>query len=158
MKAYLWATMKGLIKIGLLLVVGILGYNYFFGTEEEKATSEKVFKQVKQVGKSIGDLVKNERQKFADGKYDKAFDKLGSVYKDAKEKLSKNADSAQQKELDDLEKRKRELEREKEKLEKELESDEASEETLEESQTLEKEIGELMEESKDFLKRILKEK
>ncbi len=149
--------MKGLIKLALLLVVGVLGYNYFFGTAEEKASSEKVFEQVKAVGKSIGDLVKQEKQKFADGKYDKTFDKLGDLYADAKDKLSKD-DTSDQSELDGLEKRKRELEREKKKLEKELESDEASEETVEDSQTLEKELGELMEESKEFLKRILKEK
>jgi len=146
--------MKSLIKLALLIVVGVLGYNYFLGTPEEKASSEKVFNQVKAVGKSIGDLVKQEKQKFADGKYDKAFDKLGDVYGQAKEKLSKN-DTSEQSELDQLEKRKRELEREKEKLQKELDSDEASEETVKESETLEKELGELMEESKDFLQRIL---
>jgi len=146
--------MKSLIKLALLIVVGVLGYNYFLGTPEEKASSEKVFNQVKAVGKSIGDLVKQEKQKFADGKYDKAFDKLSDVYGQAKEKLSKN-DTSEQSELDQLEKRKRELEREKEKLQKELDSDEASEETVKESETLEKELGELMEESKDFLQRIL---
>ena len=32
--------MRSLIKLGLILVVGILVYNYFFGTPEEKQQSK----------------------------------------------------------------------------------------------------------------------
>lgn len=149
--------MKGLIKLALLLVAGILGYNYFFGTAEEKASSEKVFNQVKEVGRSIGDLVKNEKQKFADGKYDKTFDKLNDVYDKAKEKIKNKNVGKEATELERLENRKQELLEEKEKIQEQLESGEASEETVEESKSLEKELGELLKESKSFLEKILKE-
>ena len=104
--------MRTLLKLALLIIGGLLVYNYFLGSEEEKATSEKVFKQVKEVGKSIGSLIKNERQKFADGKYDKAFENLGKMYEGLKEKVDKSDEEANA-ELDKLEQQKEKLQKEK---------------------------------------------
>lgn len=148
--------MKTLIKVALLLVVGILTYNYFFGTADEKASTERVIQQVKEVGKSVGELVKVERQKFADGKYDKAFDKIENMYNKAKAKLANSSEEEKQ-ELQRLEERREKLEREKETLERTMSDDSANEKTVEESKTLEKELDELLEESKLFLEKVLKE-
>jgi len=137
--------MKTLLRLAFIIVIGVLVYNYFFGTAEEKAGSEKVFQQVKEVGKSIGDLIKKEKQNFADGKYDKAFDKIGNLYDQAKEKLGDNKDD--QESFDRLEKQKLELEEEKEMLERELQKEDPDEEIIKRNETLDEELNDL---SRDF--------
>ena len=100
-----------LVKIAILLVVGILTYNYFFGSSEEKAQSARTFGQMKDVAVSVGQLAKSEKDKFDRGKYDDALDKLGAAYKELREGAQK-ADAKLLKRIDDLEKRKRSLQQE----------------------------------------------
>ncbi|MBK7870172.1 MAG: hypothetical protein IPJ74_05525 [Saprospiraceae bacterium] len=71
--------MKSLIKLAILLIIGILVYNYFFGSQEEKETSKKIFGEVRDLGKATWDLLRSEKQKFNDGKYDEAVDKVGGL-------------------------------------------------------------------------------
>lgn len=71
---------RSLIKLGLILVVGILVYNYFLGTPEEKATSKEIFREVKDLGKATWGLLKSEKDKFDQGKYDEAIDKVGTIF------------------------------------------------------------------------------
>ncbi len=143
--------MKTLIKLALILIVGVLVYNYFLGTEEEKATSEKVFEQVKDVGKSIGELLKAEKEKFADGKYDDTFERLGLSYEKLKEKLSSKEDKDK---LDELEERKDELMREKESIEKALEANEMEEDLPKRQDKLNEELKTLWDQTKDLLRKI----
>ncbi|MBV6653777.1 MAG: hypothetical protein KI786_08485 [Mameliella sp.] len=101
---------KSLIKVGLLLVGGILVYNYFFGTPEEKAQSKEIFTNVKDLTKSAVDLLKQEKQKFDDGKYDEAVDKIGGLLenlKDKAEQLEDNRDLLEQ--IDELERKRQRL-------------------------------------------------
>lgn len=102
---------RSLIKIGLLLVVGILVYNYFFGTNEEQENARKVFGQVRGVVVSVGQLVRSEKEKFDAGKYDAALEKLGGVYKTIREQ-AKHVDEKVIKRLGELESRKAELQQE----------------------------------------------
>ena len=54
--------MKGwIIKVVLLLVVGIIGYNYFFGSAEEKANAQQIVGQVQKLTHSVADLLKSEK-------------------------------------------------------------------------------------------------
>ncbi len=100
-----------LIKLAIFAVTGILGYNYFFGTSEEKAQSSKVFGQVKEVAVSVGELAKSEKEKYNAGKYDTALDKLASAYKTAREGAQK-LDAGLLKSIGELEKRRDGLEKE----------------------------------------------
>lgn len=102
---------RTLLKIGALLVAGILIYNYFFGTSAEKEQSRKIFGQVKDVVVSVGQLVKSEKTKFDAGKYDAALEKLGGAYKLVREQ-AKNLDDSFIRRLDELEKRKATLQSE----------------------------------------------
>ncbi len=68
-----------LIKLGLMLLVGILIYNYFFGSVEEKDTSKKIFTEVRDLGKATWGLLRSEKQKFNEGKYDEAVDKVDGL-------------------------------------------------------------------------------
>lgn len=77
---------KSVIKLGLFLVVGILVYNFFLGTPEEKAQSKQIFGKAVEVGKAGVGLIKDEVEKFKSGKYDDALDKVGGLLSKAKEK------------------------------------------------------------------------
>lgn len=94
--------MKSLIRIVLLLVVGIIAYNYFYGTEVEKDKSEKIISEFKDVGSSIVNLVKDEKEKFDDGKYDDAIDKMKEAVEKMKEKVDKSGDDSLKDEMESL--------------------------------------------------------
>jgi len=65
-----------LLKVAGLLVVGLLAYNYFFGTPAEKESSAQVFAQVKDLSSSVVNLLKSEKEKFDEGKYNDALARL----------------------------------------------------------------------------------
>ena len=100
---------KGLLKIGVLLVAGILVYNYFLGSETEKAQSKEIFSEVKDLGKAAWGLLKTEKEKFDDGKYDDAIDKIGGLFDSLKRKAKNLEDSGILDQLAELEKRKEQL-------------------------------------------------
>lgn len=99
---------RSILKIGALLVAGILIYNYFFGTNEEKDTSRKIFGEMKDVVVSVAQLVKSEKEKFNAGKYDAALEKLGGAYRAVRER-AQHLDAGLLQRLDELEKRKASL-------------------------------------------------
>jgi len=94
--------MKSLIiRLVLVLVVGVLVYNYFWGNNEEKESSKKVFNQTKALFVSVKDLIKSEKTKFDQGKYDNAIEKVQDVYTDLKSKADK-MDSESREKLNQL--------------------------------------------------------
>ena len=101
---------KLLIKIAIPIIIGILIYNYFFGTKEEKETSKVVFTKTKDLTVSVYDMLRSEKDKFNEGKYDKAMDKLNGVY-DAARKDENNLSTNEKTELKKLEAEKRELQK-----------------------------------------------
>ncbi len=102
---------RSLLKLGFLLVVGILVYNYLFGTSEEKAQSKEVFQKTGAAVSSAWSLLKSERQKFDAGKYDNALDQLGGAYREVRDR-AQYVDEKVLRRLDDLEQRKATLEKE----------------------------------------------
>jgi hypothetical protein len=70
-----------LLKIGLLLVVGILIYNRFFGTDTEKEQAKEIFRKT---GELLGDtwsLLRSEKAKLDAGKYDRTLEHLEQAYR-----------------------------------------------------------------------------
>jgi hypothetical protein len=108
---------RSLLKLGVLLVVGILIYNYLFGTADEKAQSKEVFQKTGAAVSSAWNLLKSERQKFDAGKYDKALEQLGGAYREIRDR-AEYVDEKVLRRLDDLERRKAALEGELESIEK----------------------------------------
>lgn len=100
---------RSLIKIALLLVVGVLVYNFFLGTPAEKEQSRKIFNKGKDVIISVGDLVKSEKDKFDAGKYDNALDKVGDMFKGMKDKAQEFQDEEYVDKLNDLDDKRKEL-------------------------------------------------
>lgn len=101
---------KNILKIGVLLVIGLLGYNYFFGDTTEKAQSREIVGKVGDLGKDAWALLKSERQKMKDGKYDDALDKLDGLYQSLKGKAQDIQDSDVLDRISELSKRREELE------------------------------------------------
>ena len=100
---------KSLLRLGLILVVGILIYNYFLGTDSEKATSKKIFSEVRDLGEATWDLLKSEKEKFDQGKYDEALDKIGNLLGSLKSKAEKLEDSGLLDELQGLDRKRKDL-------------------------------------------------
>jgi predicted outer membrane protein len=100
------------LKLLAILVVGILIYNFFLGTDSEKENAKKIFTEVKDVGVAVKDLLKSEKQKFDAGKYDKAVEKIGTVL----DKLKANAKEFDEQYVDRIE----ELDRKRKELEQDL--------------------------------------
>ena len=141
--------MKSLIKLLFLLIVGILIYNYFLGTREEKASSEKIFKEFSDLGKAVGDLISQEKEKFDQGKYDDALDKINGFINQLKDKTSAASSEIKQ--------QIRSLEKQKEKLKDQIsnlppESDSTTnEELLKQNNELQREIEKLMKDAEKIL-------
>lgn len=138
--------MRGLIKFLAIAVIGLISYNYFYGNEVEKARSEKVVDGVKDVFVSIKDLVQSEKEKFDEGKYDSALDKVGSLFDNFKEK-SKDVSEDLKDRFANLEKEKEALqERIEEKQKKGIWTDEEKAKTKEDFSALIKKTEELFRE------------
>lgn len=99
--------MKFLLKIGIVAIISILGYNYFFGDTAEKEQARTIVNKVGDLGKSVKDLISDEKDKFDEGKYDKAVKQVGGLIASIREKASK---IDVKEELEKLEKRKKQIE------------------------------------------------
>lgn len=139
--------MKSLIKLGLILVAGILVYNYFFGTETEKAQSREIFEKVGDLGRAGIDLLKSEKEKFDEGKYDDALDKIGGLFDKVRDKAEDLGDSELLKDIGRLEEKRKEL---KERVDRNAPEGYSNEE----KDTLRKEWKNLVEESEEVMKKL----
>jgi len=93
------------------LVVVILGYNYFFGTAQEKEQAQEIFSKGAEVIGSGANLLKSEYEKYGDGKYDGALGNISTILGKLKEndgELLEEIDSWKQKK-DDWEQKKLDL-------------------------------------------------
>jgi len=135
-----------IISITILLVIGLLTYNYFFGTAQEREQAQDIFGKGAEVVGASADLLKAEYQKFNDGKYDEALNNINGLLSKLKEKGG---------EIDDWKKRKEDWDQKKNDLEKLLDSDSSfvDEEVKKSIEDLEKEGKALRAEGK-----LLKEK
>lgn len=74
--------MGRLVSLGLMLLVGVLVYNYFLGDETEQQQSKEVFRKTKDLGKSIKELYQAEKQShYDDGKYKRIIDPIKKIIK-----------------------------------------------------------------------------
>ena len=109
---------RKIISTAVILVIGLLAYNYFFGDAQEKEQAKEIFGKGAEVVGAGADLLKAEYQKFRDGKYDKALDKIGDLLDNIKEKGGELVT-----EIDDWQERKDVWDEKKNELEELLKSD-----------------------------------
>ncbi len=142
---------KSILKLAVLLIIGILVYNYFFGDADEKATSQKVFDEIKDVGTAVKDFVVDEHQRIKDGKYQKVWSKID----DALTSLEARVKNMDEKTIEEY----KELKRESKRLEDELQAVESEgQENLskERKDDIESKLKELLEKTNDFMKENVK--
>ncbi|MBP7184762.1 MAG: hypothetical protein KBA06_04580, partial [Saprospiraceae bacterium] len=99
-----------MLKFGFFLLIGVLGYNYFFGSTEEKESSQRIFQEFKVLGTMVKNLVVSEKQKFDTGKYDVALSKINSISIDLQEKAQRTDNVQLIDKLKDLSTKKQNLE------------------------------------------------
>ncbi len=102
-----------LFKILILLVIGVLIYNYFFGNSEERTQAKAVVSEIKDAGRAVGNLLNTEKTKFDNGKYDKALDKMSIMLQKMK---SSSKDASTNQEITQLEAEKNSIETKLDKL------------------------------------------
>ena len=148
---------RTVIKFGVLLFIGVLCYNYFLGTQEEKAKAESTFGKIKEgtqvvggvlldLGKEGVALLKEEREKFQEGKYDKAVEEVGDLIS----KIKNQVEGVGGEMLD----RVNDLEKERDELSKQIDKakDSVGEVSAEEKEKLKKKFDELTEKTGEVLK------
>jgi flagellar basal body-associated protein FliL len=104
--------MKNLIYLIIIILVGIVGYMYFFGKGEDRERAANVVEETKELGKSIGDFLKRQKEKYDEGEFDKLMDKVSDTINKVKSKKSTNT-KEETEELKQLEKDLRQIEPEK---------------------------------------------
>lgn len=142
-----------LIRLALLLVAGIIIYNYFFGSVEEREQSKTVINTAKEAGKAVWSfgkeafgLLRSEKKKFDAGKYNEAVDNVGNLY----DKLRGHAKTIDDNK--DLIARLDRLERERRKLETKIDEPSSFDGTEKERQTeIKSEWEKLMRETEDLV-------
>lgn len=71
---------RRLIGLVIVVVFALVGYNYFFGTPQEKENAKEIVNEVKDIGKASWELLKSEKEKMEAGKYDEAADKFKDIF------------------------------------------------------------------------------
>jgi len=137
---------KTILKLAILLVAGVLIYNYFLGSPDEKAASQKVFNEIKDVGSAVTDFVKDEHQRIKDGKYDKVIGKVDDALTNIEAHV-KNMDPEAIAEY-------KELKRESAVLEKEIEQvdEEDTELSKDERKAIEEKLKSLLKRTNEFIR------
>ena len=79
-----------ILKIGIVLLAGYLGYTYFFGNAQEKAQSREIVSDIGQAGKKIfgkiGAMLNKQEDNFDAGRHDEALSKVGEELNKLKQK------------------------------------------------------------------------
>lgn len=144
-KPYNASPMIGrILKIGVLVVLGLVGYNYMFGDDAEKAQSREIIGKATDLGKDAWNLLKGEKQKMQAGKYDGALSKLGSLYDDLRGAATRLKDSDALERLQELDKTRKELQ-------EELNSEDEAE-----RKAATRKVDELTEATEDLMKKLEK--
>ncbi|HFA50471.1 MAG TPA: hypothetical protein ENJ95_15775 [Bacteroidetes bacterium] len=143
---------RNLLKLVMVILIGVLVYNYFLGTPDEKEGAKKIFREVKDVAVGVKDLVKSEKKKFDAGKYDKAVDKIGGLLHKLKLKADK-LDEKYVKRIQELEKTRKDL---KDAL-YDYEDQDGKLKTEEDTKNMTKDLDKLLEETQSLIDDMEKE-
>lgn len=143
---------RSLIKLIVIIVIAIFGYNYFWGTptekEQAKSGMQKIGNGLKEAGGAVKDLIVSEKEKFNKGKYDKVLSNMKDIFKDIKEEAKSGTA--------EIKKRLKQLEEKREKLENAVgKIDEKDvEKAKEKGKEVGKELDKLYKETQELLKEL----
>ncbi len=137
---------KWLFRLVLLLALGLLAYNYFLDSKNEKDQSRAILQQMKQLGNSFSELLISEKEKFDAGKYHEASDKIGAFVEEIKTH-SASLSNEEKVKLDVIEQKQIELKQQIEQTE-----NLPAEEGDEQKKKLHQQLEELLRDADDFLR------
>ena len=104
--------MKNLIFLIILVLAAVVGYMYFFGKGEDRERAANVVQETKELGKSVGEFLKRQKEKYDDGDFDRLLDKINNTLDKLKSKKSTPSEEESQ-ELKELEKELKQIDPEK---------------------------------------------
>lgn len=84
--------MRKLIFTVILLLAAYVGYLYFFGKGEDKAAAESIVKETRDLGKAVGDFLKEQKDKYDDGEFDRLINKVSSTIEKLKSGKEEKSD------------------------------------------------------------------
>ncbi len=94
--------LKYVVPLALMLAVFLVGYNYFWGNEDEQQQSKQIVAKLTDLGRDVFQLLHSEKQKYDAGKFDDALSKIGERITFLKNQVN-SATSGGQQLLDQLE-------------------------------------------------------
>jgi|GEM_PF-1339758 ABC-type phosphate transport system auxiliary subunit len=94
---------KRLLSLAAMLIIGLVAYNMMFGDDADK-------ENVKQITSGVKELLQSTKDKYKNGEYNEAIDKIGDVFKQLKDKAGELNNSDYIDRLSELEERKQHLE------------------------------------------------
>ncbi len=71
--------MRRIISLAIFAAVLFMGYNHFYGTDEDRELNKNITDGVKDVGSSLVTLFKKAKTNYDDGKFDDAIQKTTSI-------------------------------------------------------------------------------
>ena len=94
---------KNLFFFIVLVIALIVGYMYFFGKGEDREQARNVVNETRELGRSVGDFLKRQKEKYDDGEFDKLLDKIGKTIERLKTKKTEptEEETRELKELED---------------------------------------------------------
>lgn len=134
-----------LLKLLVLLVIGWVIYVQFWGTTDQKQLRKNLFENVRQTGKSVGDIAKKENEKLKGKSFKEVLGKVGETIDKVKTD-TQNFGSKTKEKVAEIERKKKELDNLLEKFNlKKGDDDELSAEEDSEVKKKVKSLGDLME-------------
>ncbi|MFZ1676790.1 MAG: hypothetical protein WBP41_10935 [Saprospiraceae bacterium] len=88
--------MTRLIGIIVIIVAAIVGYMYFFGKEDDKVKAHTIVNETKELGKSVGDFIKKQKDKYDNGEFDELLKKVGDGIAKLRSKPENKSDEVKQ--------------------------------------------------------------
>ncbi len=88
--------MRRLLGTIVILLAGLIAYMYFFGHGENKEKAHSIVNETKDLGKSVGDFIKQQKEKYDEGEFDSLSMKIKTTINKLRGKSEKNSDEVQQ--------------------------------------------------------------
>ncbi|MDQ3017213.1 MAG: hypothetical protein M3R25_10920, partial [Bacteroidota bacterium] len=94
--------MRSILFLVLLLIAGWVGYTYFFGKGDDKARAENIVSETRELGRSVGDFLHRQKEKYDDGEFNRLIDKINAGIQKLKKKTPEEKTESKE-ELKELE-------------------------------------------------------
>ena len=103
---------KNLLFLIIIILAVVVGYMYFFGKGEDRERAESVVNETKELGKSVADFIKRQKDRYDDGEFDRLLNRIARTIDKVRSKGSEITKEDNE-ELKELEKEHRQINAEK---------------------------------------------